>query len=219
MKKIVFAFTIFAMSIFASCDDDDQDRYIGSDIIIPENRDLSNFNSIDVSSIIDVNVTFDNAQSVIVTANDNIMDRVETDVSGNTLVINLKNGNYDNVSIKVDITIPDLSEIQNEGTGNVSIKEFDNLDNLTIKSTGTGNVIAEGMAQNLLIELTGTGNFKGFDFIAKSINAQLTGTGNIEVFCSDELEGTITGTGNIYYKGNPEIDVSVTGTGKVINAN
>jgi len=219
MKKLIYCLLVFTICNSACSDDDDKDKIIGSNKIISEERDLSDFENIDISSIINVNVSYDEAQSVVVKANDNIINRVRTIVSGNTLLIDLKDGSYDNISVEIDIKIPDVESIDNEGTGNVDLSGFENLDKIDFNSVGTGNITAQGSADDLSIELTGTGSFRGFEFLAKNVNAKLTGTGNIEVFCTEELDGSITGTGNIYYKGNPDIDVTITGIGKVIDAN
>ncbi|MEM9548733.1 MAG: head GIN domain-containing protein [Bacteroidota bacterium] len=217
MKNWIFLFAFLVIG-FTACQEDESE-IVGSDVIISEDRDEAEFDRIDVSSIINVNVTYDLTQTIVVTANDNIIDRVNTVVGANTLSISLQDGSYDNVTITVDITIPDLRAIQNEGTGNVNINDFLNLDDLSIESIGTGSINAQGSADKLSIELTGTGSFKGFDFITKTTDADLTGTGNIEIHCTDKLEGSITGTGSIFYRGNPDVDVSITGTGSVIDSN
>jgi len=217
MKKLIYCLLVLAFC-FSACGDD-QENFVGSDNIVTEARGVDDFVNIDINSVINVNVTRASIASLIVKANDNIIKRVETKIQGNTLIIDLEEGNYENVSIDVDVKIPDVSAINIEGTGNLFVSEFEDLDQIAFESVGTGNITAQGIADNLSVELTGTGSFNGFEFVAKKVRAGLTGTGNIEVFCTEDLEGSISGTGNIYYKGNPDIDVDVSGTGKVINAN
>lgn len=218
MKNYLYLILLL-ITVLPSCSDDEPTDFIGSETITTQNRSLSDFDALEVSSIIDVSVTYDPEQEVSVRANDNIIDRVITQVVGNTLVIDLEDGTYTDVSISIDIGIPTLTRINNEGTGDIDINNFENLSKLDVESIGTGNITAIGSTQKLSIDLTGTGSFRGFEFTASNVDVQLTGTGNVEINCIEKLEGSITGTGNIYYLGNPDIDVNSTGTGKVINAN
>jgi hypothetical protein len=218
MKKLIIitlAFSAFIATTSCSNDDD----FSGSNTIISQFRDVPAFNKVSSDGIFTVNILQGAEQSLEVIANDNIINRLQTTVSNNKLSIYLLDGNYDNISIEINITVPNLNELQNSGTGNITVIELISEGNINIENSGTGSISISGTVTNLDIRNEGTGNFYGGQFISANANVDIYGSGNCEVYCTDLLNVKIEGSGNVFYKGYPAINVDISGSGEVVNSN
>jgi hypothetical protein len=151
--------------------------------------------------VANVYVTLGSPQSVILKAQQNIIDVLTYEVINNTLKIGVE----DNVSIenteeiRFDIVINEISDIGLLGVGSFELSG-DYQDELSISFIGVGHV----NAYNLEVGIC---------------TISSTGVGDCKVKVLDELNVTITGVGNVYYKGNPLITQTITGIGTLINDN
>ncbi len=220
-----FILALFSFAFLTSCLDDDfgtgnNERFVGSGVVITETRQLADLNAIVSSPAIDLTVSQGTDQVVEVSSDDNLIDRVTTRVSDEGLLtIEMEEGNYEDLTLRVNIVIPELISIENLGAGAIAIDGFTDQESLTLGNTGAASFSASGSANELIIELLGAGNVSAFDFAASTVRITLTGSGNIEVSASDRISGNITGAGNIHYRGEPAIDVNITGAGSVVDAN
>jgi hypothetical protein len=187
------------------CEDDapgdTNQNVVGTGPIVTKNLTLDEFSKIENTGVADIYVTQGSPQSVVLKAQQNIIDIMTIGVVNEELKIGLKNG----VSIeraeeiRFDITIPKIT---------------------SVILTGVGDCILSGDYQEeLTIVLTGVGKVKSFDQEVGTCNITITGVGDCEVYVKNEMIITITGVGNVYYKGHPTIDSSINGVGAIIDAN
>lgn len=220
-----FFIALFSIASLTSCLDDDpgignDERFRGSGIIITETRELADFNAIVSSPALELIATQGVNQSVEVTSDDNLMARVMTRVSSEgQLTIELEEGSYEHLTLRVHIVIPELISIENLGAGSINIDGFHDQESMTLRNTGAASFVVAGSANELIIDLLGAGNISAFDFVANTVRITLTGSGNIEVSASDLISGNILGAGNIHYRGQPAIEINITGAGTVVDAN
>ena len=83
-----------------------------------------------------------------------------------------------------------ISVLTNEGVGEISIRNFENLEELRILNEGVGNIEVSGLAKQLTLNTKGVGEFKGFNCKATICVVQQSGVGNIEVNVMEDLRGT-----------------------------
>ena len=81
---------IASVILLASCTDDD--KINGSGNMVTETREVSEFTKVSSEGVFEVNITEEDTQSVEVTADNNIMPYVNTNVSSNQLGLYLKDG-------------------------------------------------------------------------------------------------------------------------------
>lgn len=218
MKKLlIITLSLAAILITSSCSKDDD--FFGSGNITSEFRDISTFDKVYSEGTFTVNILQGPEQSVEVITNDNIIHRLKTTVSNNKLSIYLLDGNYSNINVEVNITIPNLNEIQNIGTGDISAVELNSEDNLKIENSGTGNINISGSVNNVEIKNEGSGEIHGMQLMSINSTVEIIGSGDCEVYCTETLDVNIEGSGDLYYKGSPIINLNVSGSGSVINAN
>lgn len=214
MRRL-FLIAISVMTL-ASCTKDD---YTGSGTTISEFRDVNLFSKISSEGTFVVNITQGPTQSLEIIADDNIIDRVRTIVSGDRLKIYLEDGNYKNTYLEANITISDLSAIKNEGTGDITVFDFENSGIMEIENIGSGNIVSAGYTDNLVIRNEGSGTISFSEFMAANVEIRIEGSGDCEVYCTESLDINIEGSGNVYYKGSPSITMDISGSGQVISMN
>ncbi len=190
--------------VLQGCEDDVMHRtikVIGTGPVITKNLDLSSFNKIENTGIADFYVTVGSPQSVVLKAQENIMDVMSWEIVNQSLKVRLdKDVSIENYKeIRFDITVPEIKDISLVGVGDFEFSG-DSQDELSIN-------------------LTGVGNIRAYDMKVNSCNITLTGVGDCHVYVIDQLNATITGVGSVYYKGNPNISSVITGVGKLVDAN
>jgi hypothetical protein len=190
------------MVLLSGCEDEILNNQVtGVGDVVTKTLDLSSFNSISNTGVANIFVTIGDTQSVVLKAQQNIINVMTYSVTSNTLEIGLKNniGIKESKGIIFEITIPEINEIELEGVG-----DFD----------------MEGDLQDeLYISHTGVGNFYVYDMEVDICHINFTGIGLCKVKVNNTLNVTITGIGKVYYRGDPTITSSITGLGSLIDDN
>lgn len=186
---------------FSNDDSQDNKKVIGTGPVITQTLDLKSFQNIQNTGIANIYVTLGSPQSVILKAQQNIIDVLTYEVINNNLMIGIE----DNISIekaeeiRFDVVMNEIHDIGILGVGSYELSG-DFQDELSISLIGVGDVDAYNLEVGRCMIVS-------------------TGVGDCRVNVRDELNVSITGVGNIYYRGNPTITQNVTGIGNLINDN
>lgn len=185
--KHLFTFLMLAIVVsFQSCYyhyHDDSWMVRGTGPIVEEEFTVDAFDAVVTKTVINVDIVQGTEQQVLVEGHENMMDHIELYVSRGTLFIDLKPGNYSNFKLKVFLTMPSVTSISTESTGNIEIGEFNNIDKLSVSVRSTGNVTSSGwlaVAGLLDIRTNSTGKVT-LDVDADEIKAKVSGTGNVNL--------------------------------------
>lgn len=243
MFRRLFVILSLLSIILISCSDDDnpvsRQKITGSGNLITESRTIPPFNSINLVTVGNVQLTQGATQSVSVTVDDNVMDYILTTVSNGVLTISSDTGvNVTDFDLILNITMIDLEDLTLTGVGNIisagtfnadvvdlllhGVGNIDmslNVDRLNSIFSGVGNFQLLGSADRHQIIHSAVGNMNAYSLVTDTTIAVLSGVGNAYVFANDTLDATITGMGSLYYKGDPAVHQTITGQGRVIDAN
>lgn len=207
-----------------------------------DNRKVDDFSKISMSIPADVELTQGSKTELIIEADEDILEKIETEVIDGKLRIRFEKWyNYrGNKRIKVFITMKEVEKLTLAGSGDIIAKTAIKSDRINLVVTGSGSIIIGDLKTNdvhsvisgsgdiklngkltatmLDVTITGSGDFDatGLEFNRADFN--ITGSGTIEALVVDEIQANITGSGRIYYKGNPIIDANITGSGKIKRA-
>ena len=231
-----------ALILFSSC----ENRSIcikGNGDRETKNFNVADFTGVELDGSFDVVVMQGNRFKVEAIGDKNILNSVTAKEVGGVCKLDLADGCYKNFDLTIEVTMPELTNIFLDGSGDFTIEDFDNADQLNLEIDGSGNINLFDLANLNDLEATidgsgniefkrivadintvkavinGSGNFDGFSLNADNVNTRISGSGNCEVNAKTTLNATIEGSGNILYKGNPAINQSVSGSGSIINAN
>lgn len=235
MNKISILFSIVVLLVFSSCE-----KVIGEGSLVNETRTTSNFTGIE--SEVSANVVYvqGNDHKVELTAQQNILNVIETPVVNNKLVVRFKNfvrvKSHEQITIKV--TAPSISSIGSSGSGNVTVLSPLTSNNLSFRLSGSGNVtlpdlscnhlettisgsgnisIAGGTTVTQNLKISGSGNIDARNVLSKSAITKTSGSGIIRLSASETLDVNISGSGSVFYWGNPAVTTNISGSGRVIH--
>ena len=108
----------------------------GSGVPASETRELPPFDRVELAGSNQVTIRVGGEQSVVVHADDNLLDRVTTRVSGAKLSIGNKAGGYRTRNpIRVDVVVPAVDELTLSGSGTIDAEGVD-VDELTDRAVG-----------------------------------------------------------------------------------
>ncbi len=188
----------------------------GSGVPATQTRHLPAFDTVELAGSNNVSVRVGGAQSVVVHADDNLLDRVTTTVRSHHLVVADTPGSFTTRSpMSVEVTVPALSALTLSGSGNIVVDGV-RAKSLGVSLTGSGTLTGSGRATHLEITVGGSGTAVFTRLVAKEARALVSGSGSIFVTATTSLAASVSGTGTILYFGNPRhVAKNVTGTGAI----
>lgn len=193
-----------------------------------EMRNVSAFTKIKNKGSFQVYVTVGGEQSVKVTADSEVIEKIETEVRGDTLTIKIdaERGWWRNNRVgdmRVDITVPSLEAAMVNGSGDYEIVGFNGGDleanvngsgnitlmdavvgELTIDIKGSGDVSATGTCDELDVEVKGSGDVSARNMECVSGDVGIMGSGDVDVYLKEKIDVGIMGSGDVNVWGKPE---------------
>jgi hypothetical protein len=204
--------------------------------IIKESRQVSNFNSIDLSGSGEVILMQGDREALTIETDDNLMQYVEAVVRAGTLELRIKNG-VDIIQptrLVFYVEIEDLTGVSISGSGDLEANQVE-TDRLYATTSGSGDIqIAELIAKEVMISISGSGEislagkaeaqeaaisgsgkYQAGDLCSRSVVVEASGSGDATVCATETLDVTLSGSGNVDYYGHPSISISGGGSGKI----
>jgi hypothetical protein len=235
MKRISILLSIGSMIVFSSCE-----RVIGEGDLRTETRSTGNFTGVETQISGNIYYTQGPEYKVELTAQQNILNVMETPIINNKLVVRFRN----NVRVKsheqitVRVTAPSISGINSSGSENVTVLSPLTSNQLSFNLSGSGNIslpdittshleatisgsgniyVSSGSATTSHFKISGSGNIDAQNIQSKSAITNTSGSGTIKLNTSETLDVTISGSGSVFYLGNPVINTNISGSGRVIH--
>ncbi|WP_340198897.1 head GIN domain-containing protein [Ascidiimonas sp. W6] len=216
------------------------DKVKGNGNVTTETRNTGEYDGISSAGFMNIVLVSGTEGNITIKGESNLLEYIETEVSGNNLNIKVKKGyNLKPSSGKqVIITIPvkGISKLSLAGSGTIisettlesddfklsvagsgNLKTSIEADNIKASVAGSGNITLSGKAGNMKLSIAGSGNLNATEMKVTNINASIAGSGNAKIHCDGSIKARIAGSGNLKYSGNPTLeDTKSVGSGKVI---
>jgi hypothetical protein len=208
--------------------------------VISQPRNVEAFEAIAVAGNIDVVVRQGPDHAIVVEADDNLIDRLETVVErgrqGATLQIRWQRGTRisGSVTARVTVTAPNLRAVASAGSADITVQRFQaqnfsvsmagsgdiRLDDfsgseLSLRIAGSGDVRGSGRVETLKLSISGSGDAQLADLQAETVTVGIAGSGDAVVQAAKSLKVSIAGSGDVRYVGSPEVSSSIAGSGSV----
>ena len=235
MKKLSILFSAAILIFSSSCK-----KVTGEGDLRTETRTTGSFTGIEGQVSGNVYFTQGPENKVELTAQQNILNVIETPIINNRLVVRFKNNVRvrDHETITIRVTAPTISSIGSSGSGNVTVSSPLAANTLTFTLSGSGNMslptvtashleasisgsgnisIGGGTANTEKLKISGSGTIDAQQVLAKSVTTTTSGSGDIRVQASETLDVTISGSGSLFYLGKPLVNTNISGSGKVIH--
>ncbi|HAV76937.1 MAG TPA: hypothetical protein DCX53_06235, partial [Anaerolineae bacterium] len=196
----------------------------GSGNVLTETRDVKDFDRVVITGTNELILTQGLDESLTVTADDNLMDHIESEVKNGTLYI----GNMEEISpsqpIQFKLTVKEITGLHIGGIVNVEagdiVTERLDIDVSGISTLSMGKLETETLAANLSgstkIELTGQGKavtqaivlsgsntYSAPGLRSQKVDISASGSNDVTVWSTDFMNIEMSGNGKIYYYGSP----------------
>jgi hypothetical protein len=201
-----------------------------------ETRAVTGFHGVDMDIAGDVEVSVADNFSVEVSAQENLLPILKTDVENGILKIHFEKPVSNSKDIIIRVSGPNFDKLAVAGSGDIKVMTPLKSDKLTLDIAGSGNIESKQLdAGAVVCEVAGSGNFE-LGGKANSLEAQVAGSGDVKgkglsvinctadisgsgsVSCgevSQKLKATVSGSGEIHYGGTPSVESHVSGSGSV----
>lgn len=190
-----------------------------------ETRDVSSFTKVNYRIHGKLFIRQGNTQKVELEGDADLLQKIETEVSGGKLSIGMKdkmwNWNSGNQKLTVYITVKNLEGMYLSGSGDVVGETAFNTGDMEIKIGGSGNLKMEVNATGELeADISGSGDL---DLKGKCsrFDSNVSGSGKaiLAVTVSGEASFGISGSGKISATGSSDkVKTSISGSGKLLAA-
>lgn len=235
MKLLSVLSLIFLLSL-SSCRYFGGEKIYGDGNIVTNQRNLTGFNSIEVSGAIEVHIV-QGPESVKVTADQNLQEYIEIFTDRGVLVIqNKKNFNLEPTGeIKILVSAPNYtnldvsgasaitsdgpitgnSELGIEASGASKVELNVNVPRLSVDISGACNVNLNGKSTDFVAQASGASNVKAFNLITENADVDLSGASEAEITANTKITVDASGASHVSYKGNASVAQNVSGAGSV----
>ncbi len=191
-----------------------------------EDRNLSGFTTINLSSAFDVYISQGNQDAVAVSASDeSAKKRIKTYVSGGVLYIAFDAkgwswSSWKNNKLKAYVTVKHLEKLAVSGACNVSfvdaitsdrlfvsisgasdIKGPVKVNSLKVGASGASNISLSGTATESDFNISGACSIKSIDLVTENCAVVASGASSIRLTINQSLKSNISGASDIRYKG------------------
>ncbi len=200
-----------------------------------ENRDQRGFDAIDVAISATVEVAVADQFMVEVTAYENILPILKTEVNGNTLRLYFDENVGNSGDIKIRISAPAFTAFDISGSGNIKVVSAIRSEKMNIDVSGSGeisipqadfgktdcnvagsgNISMGGKCADLEINIAGSGELSAKSLTVNTLDADISGSGTIYIDVMESIKASVAGSGDLYYTGSPSVNTNISGSGSV----
>jgi hypothetical protein len=220
--RFTILFPLFAALLLSSC------IFMGPSVkgngdVVEDIRELGKFSGVKVTSGMNVHFVQGDEPSVVVVADENLLEIIETRVNGNMLEIRTRANIWSATSKKVVITTNKIREIHGTAGSNIYTDGRLIVDQLTIRASAGcnfkmdldgqsvdvavnsgANVFLTGKSKQFFAKTSSGANLKAEDFKTEVSEISVSSCANAWVTTMKELTAHASSGGNIFYYGSPD---------------
>lgn len=188
----------------------------GSGNVITESRDVSGFTDVEVSGAAKLIVEQGDTESLSITADDNLMQYLTSEVQGSKLRLGTKD--FTSMSPTEDIiyrlSVKKLNSVGISGSVAADLKGI-RTDSLTVAVSGSGEITVSGEADSQEIAVSGSAEYEAENFKTREASISISGSAKAVVAASEKLDVRVSGAGEVEYIGDPQVTKSISGSGSI----
>lgn len=211
----------FAAVMVTACGDisisfsDGESKVRGSGVKATETRTVPAFTAIDATGIGKLKVKVGGDDSLKVTADDNILPLIKSEVKDGVLVLSTQGASKSKNDIVFEVSAKTIKRLENSGTVSIDASGFNGGD-LAVETSGVGSIRLAGRVDSLKAVLSGVGSLEADALTADRVITDLTGVGSASVRAEKSMSGNVSGVGSLVWKGAAtDVTTSATGIGRV----
>lgn len=189
---------------------------VGSGVAASEARPVAGFTAVSVTAPFRVVLTLGGPPSLEVTADDNVLPLVRSEVRGDTLYLDFTTSlNLTRTrEIVCRVTLAELRLAEGSGAAVLEAHGID-ADRLAVRLSGASSGSSSGAVGELTLDLSGASRWNGPTLRARAVGATLSGASFALVRAADSLRADASGASTLEYLGDPVVTSSVSGVSVV----
>lgn len=192
-----------------------KDSVKGSGKSATESRNVPAFTGVSVTGAGQLLLRVGEAQSVKITADDNLLPLFVTEVKNGVLEIRNDRGVSTRSKIVFEVTAPKITSVDNSGALSVNGSGFSG-GALKVSHSGTGRVELAGSVDSLQLDLSGVGSANTDKLVAGVVKADVSGVGSAEIRAEKSLRANVSGVGSVKWRGAAtDVKTDVSGIGSI----
>jgi len=205
MKRFVFMAicVAVALSLFSDCSINNFGGIRGSGNAKTETRNVSGFKEIKAGGAVNLEIIVQKDFSVSVEADDNLLEHIKTEVSGDTLSISPKDSISPKTKINIKISMPELTNLDVSGasTANVSGAKTDSL---KLNASGASKINIDGETKSLDAKASGASKIEAENLRTENAKADSSGASTVTVAPTSDLDAEASGASTVIYTTEPK---------------
>jgi hypothetical protein len=195
------------------------DSVRGSGTPATEQRAASGIHGVALAIFGHVEVTQGDHEGVTVTADDNVLPYIVTDVRDGVLEIRTRPNTSlsTKTPLSVKIVARSLDQVRVSGSGDVVATKVE-TPKLALHISGSGDVKLAGHSQALEARISGSGRVDATKLAVDDASIDISGSGRLALSARKTLKTRISGSGDLEYYGDPVVEQRISGVGRVRRA-
>ena len=208
----------------------------GNGKVVKEERNVSNFSEITVGNGIEVRISQDNFEKVVVETDENIQKILKTEVHGTKLKIYLEEGIQHSKELRVYVTLRQLNSVEASSGSDVKSVNKITSDNLVIHSSSGSEVNMEvsckmldadsssgsdlsvsGTAEQIEAKSSSGSDLDASKLVAEKCDASASSGSDMDVHATKEVKAHASSGSDISIYGNPAMRDTNSSSGGDIN--
>jgi hypothetical protein len=188
----------------------------GSGNMKTESRPVSGVHSVEVSGSAKLIVEQGETESLSVTADDNLLQYLTSDVNGSKLTLRTEGAmsRSPTAPITYNLTVKKLNAIGASGEVTIDAKGIQ-TDSLAVAVSGSADISISGESPDQKVAISGSADYDAKDFNTKDTSIAISGSAKAVVAVTNRLDVKFSGDGQVQYVGMPEITKEISGSASV----
>ncbi len=211
----------------------------GSGNLATESREVSGLRAVDLAGVGNLVIRQTGTEALSVTADDNLLEYIRTEVRDGTLIIDfdprapgvvvrpsatplfeLEVADIGGIavsgsgSVAADALRAEEMSMAISGSGDIRIASLE-VGSVEIAISGSGDVALAGRAHSQSLAISGSGRYSASELASSSVVIAVSGSGDATVWAADALDVGISGSGSVAYYGDPDVTKRISGSGSI----
>lgn len=201
-----------------------------------QNREISGFNELKVGAAIQVKLTMGDKESLVLEAEDHVLERIRSVVKDGQLHLYLDDKEMETQKdIIAYVTAKSLKELEAYGAAFIELTNRLNAEKLEVEASGAARMDLDVKVKNLELEISGAGkiglrgeaqeaemsisgaaNVHAENLSCEKMQIKASGAGKAEISASKAIKVNASGASKVIYQGNPaEKNINTSGAASV----
>lgn len=236
MKNLKYILVgIICLCITTITDGQNRRTVYGNNHVVKKPREAGQFTGLRVSTGIDVYLQQNDNVSIVVEADENLHEYIETEIRDGILHIYTEANIREAEMKRVYVTMKEIRSLKTSSAGDIIGETSIKTDKIQLSASSAGNIKLEvyakeieadisssgdvtlsGEADNLDARLSSAGDLNAYGLEVREADISASSAGDADISVSEKLQARASSAGDINYRGNPKyIDAHSSSAGGV----